>query len=101
MNGIPGYVEQRAKTLPLFHQLGNLPKETLEKYERPEVFHSQGWSHGVEQFQGKYDLSKGSYYVNCASDTSYTIRPEEEQLFTQEEKILFSPNKWVEDIPEM
>jgi hypothetical protein len=56
--------------------LANLPKETLKKYERPEIFHSQGWSCGVEQFQGKYDTSKGSYYVNCSSDASYKIKPE-------------------------
>ena len=28
---------------------------------------------GVEQFQGKYDTSKGSYYVNCCRDDPYPI----------------------------
>ena len=101
MNGIPGYPEQRKMTLPLFHKLANLPKETLKKYERPEIFHSQGWSCGVEQFQGQYDTSKGSYYVNCASDTSYPIPVYEDQYFTAEEKKLYCPNKWVDDLPEM
>ena len=85
----------------MFHKLANLPKDILKKYERPEIFHSQGWSHGVEQFQGRYDTAKGSYYVNCASDTSYPIAPEEEKYFTEEEKNLYCPNRWVNDIPEM
>ena len=28
----------------------------------------EGKTIDVEQFKGKYDTSKGSYYVNCASD---------------------------------
>lgn len=79
--------------------MANLPKETLKKYERPEIFHSKGWSCGVEQFQGKYDTSKGSYYVNTASDDAYPISPEEEKLFTADEKPFFCPNIWVDDIP--
>ncbi len=77
VNGIPNYPEQRKRTLKLFHKLANLPKETLKKYERPEIYHALGWACGVEQFQGKYDTSKGSYYVNCASDSPYPIAKEE------------------------
>ena len=99
VNGIPGYSEQRKKTLPLFHRLANLPPATLKKYERPEIYHSQGWSCGVEQFQGKYDTAKGSYYVNCSSDESYQIPVYEDQYFSNEEKKLYTPNKWVDDIP--
>lgn len=73
VNGIPEFVERRKATLPLFHQLANLPQDTLKKYERPEIFYSLGWSNGVEQFQGRYDTAKGSYYVNCCTDEPVPI----------------------------
>lgn len=101
MQGIPDYPELRRATLPLFHKLANLPAEKLKKYERPDIFYSKGWSCGVEQFQGKYDTSKGSYYINCATDEAFATTPETEKYFTAEEKKLFSANKWVDDIPEM
>jgi hypothetical protein len=47
VNGIPDYPEARKAALPAIWQLGNLPSETLKKYERPEIFHSLGWSKGV------------------------------------------------------
>jgi hypothetical protein len=53
----------------------------------------------VEQFQGKYDTSKGSYYVNCSTDEAFETTPETDKYFTAEERKLFSTNKWVEDIP--
>jgi hypothetical protein len=49
----------------------------------PEIYHSKGWSCGVEQFQGKYDTSKGSYYVNCAIDEAYQIPKGQEKEFTE------------------
>lgn len=55
----------------------------------------------MEQFQGKYDTSKGSYYINCATDEAFATTPETEKYFTTEEKKLFSSNRWVDDIPEM
>ena len=82
VNGIPNYSQQRKAPLPLFHRLANLPKDKLKKYERPQIFYSQGWSCGVQKFQGKYDTAKGSYYVNCASDTSFPITAENEKYFT-------------------
>ena len=101
VGGIPGFAEQRRATLPLFYRLANLPKDTLKKYMRPEIFHSQGWSHGVEQFHGKYDTGKGSYYVNCVQDDPVPLTIEQEQHFTAEERKMFTSNRWVEDIPEM
>ena len=74
----------RRDTLPLFWKIANLPKETLEKYERPEIFHSQGWSCGVEKFSGKYDTAKGSYYVNCTTDGPQPIRKEDLKHYSQE-----------------
>lgn len=65
----------RAITLPLFTKLANLPAEVLKKYTRPDIYHSLGWSCGVEQFQGKYDTSKGSYYVNCSRDKLDHLSP--------------------------
>lgn len=68
VNGIPEYPEARRATLPSIWEVGNLPAETLKKYQRPEIFHSLGWSKGVEQYEGQYDDAKGSYYVNCCRD---------------------------------
>ena len=87
-------MEQRKATLPLFHKLANLPAETLKKYMRPEIFHSRGWSHGVEQFQGKYDTGKGSFYVNCVQDEPVSIPGEADNSYG-------AGNVWVDAIPEM
>lgn len=35
VNGIPDYPEARKATLPSIWELGNLPTQTLKKYERP------------------------------------------------------------------
>lgn len=70
---IPNFVETRKKFLPLSYKLANLPTEILKKYTRPEIYHSLGWSAGVEQFHGKYDVSKGSFYSLCAQDTPHEL----------------------------
>lgn len=50
-----------------------MPAETLKKYERPEIYHSLGWSKGAEQYEGQYDDAKGSYYMNCCTDEPLKI----------------------------
>lgn len=98
---IPNFVEIRKKLLPLSHRLANLPPAILKKYTRPEIFHSLGWSCGVEKFHGNYDVSKGSFYSTCAQDVPRKLSEEEKKSFTQIELDMRQPNRWVDEIPEM
>ena len=54
--------------LPLAFKLANLPADNLKSLTKPEYMHAVGWSHGVEQFKGKFDFSKGSFYANPIRD---------------------------------
>ena len=94
VKNIPGYIEARQRLLPLAHQLANLQQEKLHKLERPEAFYAIGWSHGKEQFGGKYDFSKGSFYSNPIYEKSKN-NPEVE-------KVGAIPNVWPkEDLPDL
>ncbi|KAL4473132.1 hypothetical protein ABPG72_007362 [Tetrahymena utriculariae] len=62
VKNVPNYPKLRRDLLPLAYQLATLPQNKLQKLVKPEYFHCVGWSHGVEQFNGKYDVSKGSFY---------------------------------------
>jgi len=96
VKGIPGYVEARAKLLPLASKLGNLPKDRLEKLEFPQHFYSVGWSHGKEKFLGVKDFSKGSFYANPQYDSI------DDGTHKEGESDAFAPNAWpTEDIPEL
>ena len=66
---------------------------------RPEIHHSLGWSHGVEQFQGRFDTAKGSYYVNCCRDEPENIPPEWMKYYTPEEIQKNVGNVWIKEIP--
>ena len=68
---------------------------------RPEIHHSLGWSHGVEQFQGRFDTAKGSYYVNCCRDEPEQIKEEERKFYSEEEIKQNVGNIWIKEIPEM
>lgn len=82
--------------MPLFTKLASLPKETLQKYMRPEIFHSLGWSLGVEKFHGKYDVSKGSYYFNVCRDNPTDIPEDVKHHYTEDEIKMNVGNKWIE-----
>lgn len=69
VKNVPGYEKKRKALLPLAQTLANLPKASLQKLEDKDSLYSVGWSHGREQFQGKYDFSKGSFYANPLCDT--------------------------------
>ena len=101
VSNIPNFVETRQNLLPLSHRLANLPTEVLKKYTRPEIFHCLGWSCGVEQFHGKYDVSKGSFYSTVARDTPSELSEEERKHFSEVELKMRQPNKWVDEIPEL
>lgn len=63
VNNIPDFPQKRRRLLPYAQMLTKLDKDTLETLEAPELFYSNGWSHGREKFQGKPDLLKASYYA--------------------------------------
>lgn len=68
VRGIPGLAAARADLLPKAWQLGHMPVDILEKYERPDTLFQSGWSKGREKFQGKPDNAKGSFYANPLHD---------------------------------
>lgn len=84
VKNIPDYAEARQKLLPQAWRLANLPPETLEKLKHPEVYHSRGWSCGVEQFHGKFDTGKGSFYMNCVRDIPKELTADEKKNYTEE-----------------
>lgn len=65
----------------------------MQKLERPEIFHSKGWSCGVEQFKGKIDSLKGSFYNNPLFDEDEELTEEEIQSDIKGAKIR-APNVW-------
>jgi hypothetical protein len=41
-------MEFRKRLLPLSYKLATMPENQLKTYERPDAYHSKGWSCGVE-----------------------------------------------------
>ncbi|ODV98068.1 hypothetical protein PACTADRAFT_36921 [Pachysolen tannophilus NRRL Y-2460] len=60
------YYELRLKVLSAASILAKLPKHELERMENEEATWLIGWSLGKEKLNGKPDLFKGSYYINCS-----------------------------------
>jgi isopenicillin N synthase-like dioxygenase len=90
---VPGFIEARAKLLPLANKLGNLSEKALEKITFPEIEYGQGWSHGKEKFKGKADFSKGSFYANANKEDKIMKR----DSINSDLKL----NIWPEEIPEL
>ena len=80
-------VDLRKRLLPQASQLANLPAEELRALEKPETGYSIGWSHGRESFRvddsngtqsvdgtpkRRYDMAKGSFYMNPFADADTT-----------------------------
>lgn len=99
VKNIPGYTTARNNLLPQAYRLATLPSESLKKLARPEIYHSKGWSCGVEQFHGKYDTSKGSFYSNCVVDVPPPLSAEEKKQYSEEELKIRAPNVWVPELP--
>jgi hypothetical protein len=64
---MPQFVELRHRLLPLAARIPSLPD--LQDIVLPETLYSTGWSHGKEQFNGKADMAKGSFYANPLHDS--------------------------------
>lgn len=99
VKNIPDYVQARKNLLPQAWRLANLPPTSLQKLMRPDIYHSRGWSCGVEQFHGKFDTSKGSFYMNCVNDKPTELTSAEKKHYTAEELKLRVPNVWVPELP--
>ena len=60
--------EPRRRLLTLARQLALSSPDKLAAFERPELSYASGWSRGREIFQGKPDLTKGSWYAHALED---------------------------------
>eukprot|EP00927_Polykrikos_kofoidii_P056255 TRINITY_DN50406_c0_g1_i1.p1 TRINITY_DN50406_c0_g1~~TRINITY_DN50406_c0_g1_i1.p1 ORF type:complete len:400 (+),score=55.47 TRINITY_DN50406_c0_g1_i1:116-1315(+) len=90
LSGLPPRVgELRRLVLSMGRKLACLPSETLKKYELPETGYMVGWSKGREQFKGKPDVSKGSFYANPIFD-----EPADGDAELIEKHPFLSPNVW-------
>jgi isopenicillin N synthase-like dioxygenase len=96
VRGVPGYVEARAKLLPLAREFAALPEDTKRSYEHPQSHFNFGWSHGKETLAGKPDLAKGSYYANPLYDSPFDAQPDLVDKFPS----FCAPNLWpTKDLP--
>eukprot|EP00742_Colponemidia_sp_Colp-10_P002415 GILJ01002575.1.p1 GENE.GILJ01002575.1~~GILJ01002575.1.p1 ORF type:complete len:417 (-),score=45.76 GILJ01002575.1:199-1413(-) len=97
VRGIPNYLKLRENLLPLASRFARLPDPVKEKYVHAKSFYSFGWSHGKEQFEGKPDLAKGSYYNNPQYD-----RPTEDTRLIEEFPEYCHPNIWPsQELPQL
>lgn len=64
----PWYAESRARLLSCGRAFAQLPTHVQAQYECAESDYGVGWSRGREQFRGRVDTSKGSYYANPVID---------------------------------
>jgi len=96
VRGVPGFSGLRADLLPLSRQLALLPEHILQKYEREDAFYCVGWSRGREQFKGKPDVAKGSFYVNPIYDDPASGDPSVPEKYP-----FVRPNMWPEEVPQL
>ena len=62
------YIVLRERLLSYASYLAQLPDKTLDALTNVAAHYEIGWSHGKEALKdGKYDIMKGSYYVDCQS----------------------------------
>lgn len=57
------HFETKKICLAQTQKIVNMPKVYLEKYERPDVNYTLGYSHGKEKFLNEPDHKKASYYA--------------------------------------
>ena len=94
---IPGLVDARDALLRIGNRFAKLDESTKNKYAHRESKFSFGWSHGVENLEGKPDLSKGSFYANPEFDN-----PVANQQLIAKYPAFIHPNIWpTDDCPEL
>ena len=97
VKNVPGFVEARARLLPLAREFAALDDDIKAKYIHEQSKFSFGWSHGKEKLQGKPDTSKGSYYANPQYD-----RPVDDEAVIAQYPAFIHPNIWPSsDLPEL
>lgn len=84
---IPSLPSKREKLLRLARELALLSDEEKAMVELPDIGYAIGWSHGKEQFNGKPDFSKGSFYANPEYDSPLSSGNG------------YHPNVWPQQIP--
>lgn len=90
IRGIPRFTELREGLLPLSWRLGQLPPETLAKYEHAPSYWQFGWSRGKEKLEGgRPDFSKGSFYANPVYD-----RPTDDPELVKAYPAFYHGNIW-------
>jgi isopenicillin N synthase-like dioxygenase len=97
VSNVPGLLKAREELLVLSQRFAVLPDAVKQKYAHPESKYSFGWSHGVENLEGKPDTSKGSYYNNPMYD-----KPVANEKLIEQYSPFIHPNIWpTEDLPEL
>ncbi|GMH38618.1 hypothetical protein BSKO_06502 [Bryopsis sp. KO-2023] len=94
VSGVPGFPALRKELLLAMNDFGDLPEETVRsKYANERSKYAVGWSIGVETFDDRLDVSKGSFFANPFNDNprcGKTYYPE-----------YHTPNVWPEEVPEL
>jgi hypothetical protein len=78
VKNVPGFVEARAKLLPISRKFATLPNEIKDKYVHKESFYSFGWSHGKEKLQGnfgKISLFSFLVFIHCLLVAFFSLAP--------------------------
>ena len=101
VSDIPSYPALRSTLLPLASAIAHLPPSVQATMESPESFFNFGWSLGKEQFNGKPDTVKGSFYANPLHDQPFADHPDREDL--QRKWPTFAlPNIWpTQQLPQL
>lgn len=90
VGGLPDwYPVARAALLESARSFAALPPDLRAVYECADVDYAVGWSCGREQFRGKVDTMKGSFYGNPCFDD-----PSNGDSSRAQYKHLLSPNIW-------
>lgn len=84
------YPAERASLLASARAFASLPTERRSRYELAHLDFSVGWSCGREQFKGRVDDMKGSYYGNPVFDDPSQGNHESARRY----KHLLAPNVW-------
>ena len=101
---VPNMKERRLSLLKLVKEMGELPQDVLEKYERPDIKYSLGWSRGKEMLK---DNVKGSLYVDPfneennywpVKDLEYNCLSMSKIMYNVGYKVLLGCDKYLENI---
>lgn len=90
IQNVPDHFNKKFKLLNQTKELVSLPKQDLDKLEKPDINYGIGWSFGKEKFKGKPDFLKGSFYAQL---------PIYNDLVNKKESP--TPNVWPSKLPNL